>query len=222
MPEAHRMDVDPRSTRIATNLMASAMEDVAGRRIRHGVGHHHAREDVLREVSSEWVKQAGKETADAAVRGLHFLSPDEYLSDRERRVLKAREGSGRREVLTMVEAHRVRQDAEYRAYLEQHAPHLVAEMFPPMRGRLPAFIAMAIAALVLTVGGLLMLAAPARAGEPSPRWKALAACGVVKMDSPDYERRCRSFSRTERTVVRSYDGPGAGAPRDWELPKAWE
>lgn len=222
MSKAHRMDVDPRSTAIAQRLMVSAMEDVAGLRIRHGVGHYQAREDVLREVSGEWVKQAGKETADAAVRGLHFLGAAEYLNRRERDVLRARERSERREVLASVKARRAAQDREYRAYLEQHAPHLVAEMFPPARGRLPLIVGMAIAALVLTVGGLLMFAASAHAGEPSPRWKALAACGVTKMDSPDYERKCRSFSRTERTVVRSYDGPGYGSPRDYEVPKSWE
>ncbi|MET3693172.1 hypothetical protein [Methylobacterium goesingense] len=177
---------------------------------------------MLREVSGEWVKQAAKETADTAVRGLHFLAPWEYLNRRECDVLRARERSERSEVLAQIKAHRAAQDREYRAYIEEHAPHLVAEMFPPARGRLPLFVGMAIAALLLTVGGLIMFAASAHAGEPSPRWKALAACGVTKMASADYERRCRAFSRTDRTVVREYDGPGAGAPRDWELPKVWE
>jgi hypothetical protein len=216
------MDVDPRSAQRAQNLMADAMQQVADLRLRHGVDHHQAREQVLRQDTAAWVEHAGKEVADAAVRGLHMLSPAEYLTARERRVLRAREKTQRREVLAFVKARQAGRDAEYRAYLEQHAPHLVAEMFPPMRGRLPMVIAMAIAALVLAVGGLLVFAASAHAGQPSPRWKALAACGVVKMDTPDYERRCRAFSRTERTVVRSYDGPGAGAPRDWEMPKAWD
>ena len=76
--------------------------------------------------------------------------------------------------------------------------------------------------LLACVGAFLLLAAPLHSREAPARWKSLAACGVVKMDSSDYERQCRAFSRTERTVVRSYDGPGAGAPRDWELPKDWE
>jgi len=42
------------------------------------------------------------------------------------------------------------------------------------------------------------------------------------MDLPDYERRCRQFSRTERNVTRDYGAPSAGAPKDWEWPKDWE
>jgi hypothetical protein len=69
---------------------------------------------------------------------------------------------------------------------------------------------------------LLLLAPPLHSREAPARRNALAACGVVKMDSPDYERKYWSFSLTERTVVREYDGPGYGAPRPWEALKGWE
>jgi hypothetical protein len=218
MSKAYRMDVDPRSARVAQHLMASAMEEVATLRVRHGVGHYEARERVLRDVSGDWVAQAGKETADAAVRGLHYLSAGEYLTRRERGALAARERSERREVLASARTRQAAQDREYAAYLREHAPHLL----PAPQRALRTWLMMALVALTMATGGLFAMVGPAGAVEPSPRWKALAACGVVKMDSPDYERRCRRFSRTERNVTRDYDGPGAGAPRDWERPKDWE
>lgn len=218
MNKAHRMDVDPRSAQVAQHLMASAMEEVANLRIRHGVGHYEARERVLREVSGEWVAQAGKETADAAVRGLHFLDAGEYLTARERGVLAARERSERREVLASARTRQAAQDREYTAYLAQYAPHLL----PTPQRAVRTWLMMAAVALTMATSGLFAMVGSAGAVEPSPRWKALAACGVVKMDSPDYERRCRQFSRTERAVTREYDAPGAGASREWEAPKVWE
>ncbi|MCJ2043004.1 hypothetical protein MKK58_00320 [Methylobacterium sp. J-078] len=85
------MHVDPRADRIAINLGADALEDIAGRRIRHGLSHYEAREAVLRDLSGEWTRQAGKATADRVVRGLHYLSADECLSGRERGILRDRE-----------------------------------------------------------------------------------------------------------------------------------
>lgn len=58
------------------------------------------------------------------------------------------------------------------------------------------------------------------AREVPSRWRALAECGVAK--GADYERKCQRFSRTERSTWREYDGPGAGAPREWELPRSYD
>lgn len=60
---------------------------------------------------------------------------------------------------------------------------------------------------------LLLISAPEQSREAPARWKALAACGTTSMDSGDYDRRCRRFSRTDRATVREWDGPGAGAMR---------
>lgn len=91
MPMARRMDIDPRSARVAHNLMASAMQDVANLRFRHDVGHYQEREQMPRQDTAAWVEHGGKEIADAAVRGLHFVFPDECLTIRERTVLRDRE-----------------------------------------------------------------------------------------------------------------------------------
>lgn len=217
MSKAHGIYVDPRSDRVAINLGAAGIEDIAGKRIRHGMGHYEARDAVLREYSGAWVEHAGKETADKTVRLLHFLSPDECLTERERSILQDRERVQGRQVLA---AGKLR-EAEYAAYLRRLAPDLADEIFPT-RGRVASAAPWAIAVFLLALMMALVFVAPSYAGEPSPRWKALAACGVTKMDSPDYERKCRAFSRTERTVVREYDGPGAGAPRDWEVPRSYD
>ncbi|MHC2020377.1 hypothetical protein [Methylobacterium sp. CM6247] len=200
MAKRYRMDVDPRSNRIASALMASAMEDVAQLRIRYGVGHYEARDQVLREVSGEWVKQAGKETADAAVRGLHFLQANEYLTQRESAVLCDREKRDR----------------------AQEWERVTGKPLAWYNRLWFAWFGMALWCAVVAVGGVMVAPGTSEAREASPRWRALAACGVVSMKSPEYERSCRRFSRTEITTTRSYDGPGYGAPREWELPKAWE
>lgn len=74
--------------------------------------------------------------------------------------------------------------------------------------------------LALAAGGLLAGSGYLAAREAPSRWRALAECGVAK--GADYERKCRRFSRTDRSMWRAYDGPGAGTPREWESRKDWE
>jgi hypothetical protein len=74
--------------------------------------------------------------------------------------------------------------------------------------------------LALAAGELLAGSSLVHAREYHSCWRALAECGVAK--AADYEQKCRRFSRTERSTWRAYDGPGAGAPRVWEMQKEWE
>jgi len=87
MPSAHRMNFDPRKSLVAQRLIALILEDVPDLRIRQGADHYAGHDRVLREALSDWVAQTGKETADAAVCGLHHLDAIEYLTRRERSVL---------------------------------------------------------------------------------------------------------------------------------------
>ena len=121
----------------------------------------------------------------------------------------------------MVEAQKLRdhqaaRSADYRAYLAEHAPHLLPRR-PSVLSRIANWSVLAFLLAVIVCGVLIR---PAAAGEAHSRWRALAECGVAK--GADYERKCRRFSRTERSTWRAYDGPGAGAPREWEMKKEWE
>lgn len=209
--------LDPRSKVIAGRLMAGAMESAAHRMLA-GEDPHAARDAALREFAPAWSQIAGKDAADAATRGLLMLDPGECLTAAERRGL-ARFG---RYLAEQRRKDEEASDAAYHAYLARLAPHLL----PKPRAAFP-WRAVAMVALVLTLaaGGVLALMGPSGARELDAgqrRWKALAACGVTSIKSPEYDRRCRQFSRTERSVVRDYDGPGAGGPRSWEQPKDWE
>lgn len=201
---------NPRTQAVAGRLMADAMGEIA-QGVLSGRDHHAERDRVLREMAPAWIQIAGRDAADAAVRGLHYLEPREYLSPAERRGLRAIKQQEQEQRQAADAAWRV----EHEAILRRMAPHLL----PQPRSRLRAF-GMLILWLALTAGGLLAGLGYASAREAPSRWRALAACGVAK--GADYERKCRQFSRTERSTWRTYDGPGAGAPRDWETPKAWE
>lgn len=84
------MYADPRTDQIAVSMAAEAMEAIAHGRVRHGADHYRERDRVLRERVPLWVEHAGKDAADKAVRALHFVSPDECLTARERTVLRDR------------------------------------------------------------------------------------------------------------------------------------
>lgn len=198
MVRAKGFQADPRTNRVAARLMADAMQDIAHRRVRHGTDFYAARSDVLHELAPAWVKVAGKDAADAAVRGLHMVSPDEMLTKAERVAVRDREQA---DMIALHEAARGRRLGWFN--------RLCVWLFG-----MPFLCVLAVA------GGLLAHPGGAVAKEASSRWRALAECGVAK--GADYERKCRRFSRTERSTWREYDGPGAGAPREWEMPKAWE
>lgn len=99
--------------------------------------------------------------------------------------------------------------------LAEHAPHLLPQPRPSIRAAV-----MLILWLALAAGGLLAGSSYLSAHEGHTRWRALAECGAAK--GADYERKCQRFSRTERSTWRAYDRPGAGAPREWELPRSYD
>ncbi|MBB2964750.1 hypothetical protein [Methylobacterium sp. R2-1] len=203
--------IDPHAEMMARRLMTGAMDEVA-QGILSGRDGYAVRESVLSELVPAWVKMAGRGPADAAVRGMYALKPRECLT--------AAEAAGLRR-LEKIEAENLRkrmkrETEEYRAYLAKHAPHRLPQR-PSMAARIANWSVLALLLAAIACGVLIR---PAAAGEAHSRWRALAACGVAK--GADYERKCRRFSRTERSTWRAYDGPGAGAPREWETPKAWE
>lgn len=193
--------------RTARALMVDVLEEVAHNASRHGADPAAEVLRLQRELVPAWVEVAGKDVADKAVRGLACLNPMEALTPAERRAYRSWQKRRSAGLVAEARAH----GEAWQAYQAKHFP--AARRCLPWRGA-----AFALAVLVL-VGGLGTMA---RAGEAPARWKALAACGVVSMQSPEYDRRCRRFSRTERSVVRDYDFPGAGAPKKWERPKVWE
>lgn len=201
---------DPRTQRVAARLMADAMGEVAQGMLA-GRDHDAERDRVLHDLAPAWVKVAGKEAADAAVRGLHFLDPDAYLRPHERDALRRHQADERR----ALRDHQAARAAEYRAYLAEHAPHLLPKRRPAIRA-----VAMVILWLALASSGLLAGSSYLAAREAPSRWRALAECGVAK--GADYERKCRQFSRNERSTWRAYDGPGAGAPREWEISRPYD
>lgn len=210
MARDNALRANPRTQQVAARLMADAMQDVSAGMLA-GRDHYAERDRVLHELAPAWVKIAGKDAADAAVRGLHFLDPSAYLKPHERDALRRQQTDERR----ALQDHQAARAAEYRAYLAEHAPHLLSKRRPVLR-----LVAMVILAILVAAGGLLAGSGYLHAREAPSRWRALAECGVAK--GADYERKCRRFSRTERSTWRAYDGPGAGAPRDWEIPKAWD
>lgn len=212
MAKRYRMHVDPREDRVAINLGAAGIEDIAGKRIRHGMGHYEARDAVLREYSGAWVEHAGKETADKTVRLLHFLSPSECLTARERVILQDRERVQGRDVLA---AGKLR-EAEYAAYLRRLAPDLADEMFPDRRARLLPVLGWAISALILVAGWLLVSAATLEAREPS---RSLVTCSQATGEEA-HRLRCWRYSNTERATTRSYDR--GELDRDYLRRREWE
>lgn len=200
----HTMNADPSVRQCAESLMVDAMGAIESSLLR-GVGFYVARDRAIEERADAWVSRFGKDAADQAVRGLHMLSRDECLSDAGRRALRDREA----------EAHRL--------YLRVHD---TARDTWWNRASIAVF-GVPFYALVLAC-----LAASAVMGGPAPaqassgqhvdaKWRALAACGVAK-PGPGRDRACRRFNSAERETWRSYDGPGAGAPREWELPRSWD
>lgn len=205
--------VDPHTAMMAQRLMTGAMEEMAPL-ILSGRNGYAAREEVLREFVPAWIKLAGRGAADAAIRGMYALEPEECLTREEKAGLRR---------LQRIEAENIRKqvkrrDAEHRAYLAEHAPHLLPKKRSALEWAGDAFVAAIFLALIVAA----LVIKPAAAGEANSRWRALAACGVVQMSSDQYERRCRRFSRTERSTIRGYDLPGPGAPKDYERAKPWE
>lgn len=203
--------LDPYTEMMAQRLMVGAMEEMAPL-ILSGRDGYAVRESVLGELVPAWVKMAGRGAADAAVRGMYALEPMDCLTEAEK--------AGLRRLQKIEHANNVaklkKQQEEYHAYLAEHAPHLLPQKRSALEWAGDAFVILILLGIVLSV----FFIKPAAAGEAPDRWRALAACGVAK--GADYERKCRRFSRTERSTWRAYDGPGAGAPRDWEIPKPYD
>ena len=208
---ARPVRIDPHTEMMARRLMTGAMEEIAPL-IMAGRNGYAAREEVMREFVPAWIKLAGRGAADAAVRGMYAMEPEEYLTDAERAGLRRLEAI----VAKNLRDRQAARDAEYRAYLAEHAPQLLPQP-PSMAARIANWAVLALLLALIACG---VFISPAAAGEAHSRWRALAACGVAK--GADYERKCRRFSRTERSTWRAYDGPGAGAPREYEIPKAWD
>lgn len=210
MASGNALRPNPRTQQVAARLMADAMQDVAAGMLA-GRDHYAERDRVLHDLVPAWIKVAGKDAADAAVRGMHFLGPAEYLKSHERVALAQQQQAEKR----ALSDHQAARAAEYRAYLAEHAPHLLPRRRPVLRRAATALLA-----LLLAAGGLLAGSGYLHARETPNRWRALAECGVAK--GADYERKCRRFSRTERGTWRPWDGPGPGAPREWEIPKPYD
>jgi hypothetical protein len=126
--------------------MADAMQEV-GAGMLAGRDHHAERDRVLHDLAPAWVKVAGKDAADAAVRGLHFLEPEAYLRPHERQALRRQQEHDRQ----ALRDHQAARAAEYRAYLAEHAPHLLPQPRPMLRA-----VAMLVLWLALAAGGLLV------------------------------------------------------------------
>lgn len=204
--------VDPHTATVAQRLMVGAMEEMAPL-ILSGRNGYAVREEVLREFVPAWIKLAGRGAADAAIRGMYALEPEDCLTREERAGLRRLQRIEADNIMRQVK----QREAEHRAYLAEHAPHLLPRKRSALEWAGDAFVLLVLLGVILSV----FFIRPAAAEEHS-RWRALAACGVVQMSSDQYERRCRRFSRTERSTVRPWDGPGAGAPRDWEMRKDYD
>lgn len=205
--------VDPYTATVAQRLMVGAMEEMAPL-ILSGRNGYAAREEVLREFVPAWIKLAGRGAADAAIRGMYALEPEECLTREEKAGLRRLEKIQMDNIVKQVK----QREAEHRAYLAEHAPHLLPKKRSALEWAGDAFVAVIFLALVVAV----FVIKPAAASDANSRWRALAACGVVQMSSDQYERRCRRFSRTERSTIRDYDLPGPGAPKDYERAKPGE
>lgn len=205
--------LDPYTETIAQRLMVGAMEEMAPL-ILSGKNGYAVREEVLREFVPAWIKLAGRGAADAAIRGMYALEPEDCLTREEKAGLRRLEKIQMDNIVKQVK----QREAEHRAYLAEHAPHLLPKKRSALEWAGDAFVAVIFLALIVAA----FVIKPAAAGEANSRWRALAACGVVQMSSPEYERRCRRFSRTERSTIRDYDLPGPGAPKEWERPKDYD
>lgn len=197
----HSPNVDPSIRSCARALIVECMEAIEADRIA-GVEFYRARDRAIETRAADWVRHYGKDTADMAVRGLCMLQEGEILSRDAKAKIQDRRASG-----ALSRMHRDGTASWLnRAWLRMFGL--------PLYGLALAILAAG------TVGGV----SPASAGSGQrvdAKWRALAACGVAK-PGPNRERACRRFNSAERETWRSYDGPGAGAPRDWELPRSWE
>lgn len=204
--------VDPYTATVAQRLMVGAMEEMAPL-ILSGRNGYAVREEVLREFVPAWIKLAGRGAADAAIRGMYALEPEDCLTREEKAGLRRLEKIQMDNIMRQAK----QREAEHRAYLAEHAPHLLPRKRSALEWAGDAFVLLVLLGVILSV----FFIRPA-AAEEHGRWRALAACGVVQMSSPEYERRCRRFSRTERSTIRDYDLPGPGAPKEWERPKDYD
>ena len=197
-------NVDPSIRSCAHSLVCEAIEAVAADLLR-GVNFHVARDRAIETRADAWVSRYGRECADQAVRALHALLPSEFLTADERRILRARQAEGHRISLRL-------RGPGHDTWWNRLSIRLCGLPF--------AGIALAASVASLALGS--PSEALARSGQHiDPKWRALAACGVSK-PGPGRDRACRQFNSADRATVRNYDGPGAGAPREWELPRAWE
>lgn len=201
MAKAYALNVDPSIRACARSLIVEAMEAIEADRIA-GVEFYQARDRALETRAAEWVRLYGKECADMAVRGLHALQEREILSREAKAAIQAQRSARA--------LSRMRRDGTA-SWVNRLCLRLVGV---PLYGLVLAFLA----------AGSLVTPVPASAGSGQhvdAKWRALAACGVSK-PGPGRERACRQFNSADRATFRNYDGLGAGAPRDWELPRAWE
>lgn len=197
----HSINVDPSIRACARALVAEAIEAVA-QDLLAGVEFYRARDRAIETRADAWVSTYGKEAADAAVRALHVLSRDEFLTPQERRTLRARQDEAR---LTSMRLGGPIRDT----WWNRLSVRLLGVPF---------------AVLALALLAPLAVPSDALAGSGqavAPKWRALAACGVSK-PGPGRDRACRRFNSAERETFRAWDGPGAGAPREWELPRSYE
>jgi hypothetical protein len=198
---APKINSDPSIQACAHALAAEAIEAVA-QDLLAGVEFYRARDRAIETRADAWVSTYGKEAADAAVRALHMLERDEFLTPAERRTIRARQD----------EAHMVsmRLGGPIRdTWWNRLSVRLFGVPF--------AVLALALLAPLATPSDALA----ASGQHVAPKWRALAACGVAK-PGPGRDRACRRFNSAERETWRAYDGPGAGAPREWELPRSYE
>jgi hypothetical protein len=95
MASGNALHANPRTQQVAARLMADAMQDVSAGMLA-GRDHYAERDRVLHELAPAWVKVAGKDAAEAAVRGLHFLDPSAYLKPHEQDALRRQHADERR------------------------------------------------------------------------------------------------------------------------------
>lgn len=197
-------NVDPSIRACAHSLVLEVIEAVAQDLLR-GKAFYRSRDRHIETRADEWVSKYGKECADMAVRALHMLQEDEFLTKAERHTIRARQD----------EAHMVsmRLGGPIR---DTWWNRLSVRLFGvPFAG---IILAASVASLALVSPSE---ALPGSGQHVDAKWRALAACGVSK-PGPSRERVCRQFNSADRATIRSYDGLGAGVPREWELPREWE
>lgn len=192
-------NVDPSIRSCARVLVVEAMEAIERDRIA-GVGFYVARDRALETRAAGWIRLYGRETADMATRGLHMLREDEILSRDAKAKIQAQRSAGA--------LSRMHRDGTA-SWINRLCLRLIGL---PLYGL----------ALAILAASAVAVPAPASAGsgqDVAPRWRALAACGVAKPGARR-ERACRRFNSAERETWRAWDG--AGALREWEMPRSWE